>query len=81
MAKEKQKIKRNSFTKTLLVVSSIIAGSILTLFVFEKLSKGNKFLCEFLGKVWLSGTKREATYPARGCFTWEQFYLMEMDSQ
>ncbi|OGM32384.1 hypothetical protein A2962_01080 [Candidatus Woesebacteria bacterium RIFCSPLOWO2_01_FULL_39_61] len=54
----------------LIIISGVIILGIFTLFILQKLSVHNKFICSYLGGLWM---KKDADQFHR-CYTYEEFY-------
>lgn len=53
----------------LIIVGVIVAG-VLGLYILQKRSVNNKYICSYLGGLWM----RKDTDPAHRCYTYEEYY-------
>jgi hypothetical protein len=63
------------------VFLAILVGSFIFLvgsyLVLSKIAKNNKFVCEYLGSIWLVGDPKDPSV-TRGCFTYREMYEIEL---
>jgi len=71
MSKSNENIKdsKDAIILPLIVVGVIIVG-VVGLYGLQKLSVNNKYICAYLGGLWM----RKDTDPAHRCYTYEEYY-------
>lgn len=74
--KKSEKIERKTqdHSKEIIILSLIVIGVIIVgvigLYVLQKLSLKNKYICTYLGGLW----ERKVTDRVHRCYTYEEFY-------
>jgi len=67
--KKNEAKKQNVLILPLIVAGTILAGFI-SLFLLQKYSVNNKYLCSYLGGLW----QKKDSDQAHRCYTYEEFY-------
>lgn len=67
--KKKTDDKKDAIILPLIVIGVIVAG-VVGLFFLQKISVNNKYICSYLGGLWM----RKDTDPAHRCYTYEEYY-------
>ena len=52
------------------ITIGVILFGILTLFLMQKYSTNNKYICKYLGRLW----EKKETDTVHRCYTWEELY-------
>lgn len=76
-------MKRRSELKFfLIIISIVIMVGIGTYLLLNKLAPKNPPVCKFIGKVWRADVPTpERPEPIRGCFTYEEMYKLELETE